>query len=88
MPLDVDNEHYRLSLMVPLFDAGPIDHPDIPVLLAAVNPMMCAVAGEVADGIRPHPVCTPSYIEDVMLPAVRPGRRPRPAGRWTGSRST
>ena len=73
VPLRVDNDHYRLDLMVPLFDAGPIDHPDIPVLLAAVNPMMCSVAGEVADGIRPHPVCTPSYIADVMLPAVRRG---------------
>jgi hypothetical protein len=34
---------------------------------------MCSVAGEVADGIRPHPVCTPAYIADVMLPAVRRG---------------
>src|SRR3989442_10455120 len=34
---------------------------------------MCQVAGEVADGLRPHPVCTPSYIEQVMLPAVRAG---------------
>ncbi len=73
VPLDVDNEHYRLNLMVPLFDAGPIEHPDIPVLLAAVNPVMCSVAGEVADGVRPHPVCTPAYIEEVMLPAVRRG---------------
>jgi len=72
-PLDVDTPHYRLNLMVPLFDPGPIDEPEIPVLLAAVNPMMCSVAGEVADGIRPHPVCTPSYIADVMLPAVRAG---------------
>ena len=71
--LDVDNPHYRLSLMVPLFDPGPIEHPDIPVLLAAVNPVMCSVAGEVADGVRPHPVCTPEYIAEVMLPAVRRG---------------
>src|SRR5260221_1576497 len=34
---------------------------------------MCRMAGEVADGIRVHPVCTPSYIEQVMLPAVRAG---------------
>jgi alkanesulfonate monooxygenase SsuD/methylene tetrahydromethanopterin reductase-like flavin-dependent oxidoreductase (luciferase family) len=34
---------------------------------------MCQVAGEVADGVRPHPVCTPKYIEEVMLPAVRRG---------------
>lgn len=74
-PLDVHGEHYNLNLMVPLFNAGPIEHPRIPIHLAAVNPVMCRVAGEVADGIRPHPVCTPSYIEAVMLPAVREGAR-------------
>jgi alkanesulfonate monooxygenase SsuD/methylene tetrahydromethanopterin reductase-like flavin-dependent oxidoreductase (luciferase family) len=34
---------------------------------------MCQVAGEVADGIRAHPVATPRYIADVMLPAARKG---------------
>lgn len=71
--LDYQGEFYKLDLMVPLFDPGPIEHPDIPVHLAAVNPVMCRIAGEVSDGIRPHPVCTPSYIRDVMLPAVRKG---------------
>lgn len=71
--LDVQGEHYNINLMVPLFNAGPIEHPDIPIHLAAVGPVMCRVAGEVADGVRPHPVCTPSYIEKVMLPAVREG---------------
>ena len=56
-----------------MFDPGPIEHPDIPIHIAAVNPLMCQVAGEIAEGIRPHPVCTPSYIEKVMLPAVRAG---------------
>jgi alkanesulfonate monooxygenase SsuD/methylene tetrahydromethanopterin reductase-like flavin-dependent oxidoreductase (luciferase family) len=59
--------------VVPLFNPGPIEHPHIPVHLAAVNPIMCRIAGEVAEGVRPHPVCTPSYIEKVMLPAVRAG---------------
>lgn len=72
-PLDVKGDHYNMNLMVPLFNAGPIEHPNIPIHLAAVNPIMCSVAGEVADGVRPHPVCTPSYIEQVMLPAVRRG---------------
>jgi probable F420-dependent oxidoreductase len=71
--LDFRGEHYHLTLMVPLFDAGPIDHPGIPIHLAAVNPVMTSVAGEVADGVRPHPVCTPSYIRDVMHPAIRAG---------------
>lgn len=72
-PLSYESEHYRLNLMVPLFDPGPIEHPDIPVHVAAVNTVMCRIAGEVADGIRPHPVCTPSYIRQVMLPSVRAG---------------
>jgi probable F420-dependent oxidoreductase len=72
-PLDFRGERYRLNLKVPLFDPGPIEHPAIAIQLAAVNTGMCRVAGEVADGIRPHPVCTPSYIEEVMLPAVRAG---------------
>lgn len=66
-------ERYRINLNVPLFDPGPIDEPAIPVHLAAVNPYLCEVAGEVADGVRPHPVCTPKYIREVMLPAAARG---------------
>ena len=75
VPLDHQGEFYKLSLMVPLFDPGPIAHPDIPIHLAAVNPVMCRVAGEVADGLRPHPVCTPRYIREVMLPAATEGAK-------------
>src|SRR5262245_12957283 len=71
--LDVKGPHYNINLMVPLFNPGPIEHPDIPIQLAAVNRVMSQVVGEVADGLRPHPVCTPSYISEVMLPAVRAG---------------
>ncbi len=71
--LDIQGPHYNINLMVPLFNPGPIEHPRIPIQLAAVNAVMSQVVGEVADGIRPHPVCTPSYIEQVMLPAVRSG---------------
>ena len=74
-------DHYRSDLMVPLFDPGPVDHPRIPVHLAAVNPLMCRVAGEVADGIRCHPACTSGYIGQTLLPearrsAARAGRDP------------
>ncbi|MFP3562974.1 TIGR03617 family F420-dependent LLM class oxidoreductase [Paraburkholderia sp. SIMBA_030] len=73
VPFNYEGEFYKMDLMVPLFNPGPLENPDIPIHVAAVNPVMCKVAGEVADGIRPHPVCTPSYIEKVMLPAVREG---------------
>ena len=71
--LDFQSEHYTLSLTVPLFMPAPLEHPDIRVELAAVNSYMCQVAGEVADGIRAHPVATPRYIAEIMLPAARKG---------------
>src|SRR5687768_8105675 len=40
VPLDYDSEHYRLTLMVPLFDPGPIEHPAIPIHVAAIGPNM------------------------------------------------
>jgi probable F420-dependent oxidoreductase len=72
-PLDYRSEHYTLNLTVPLFMPAPLEHLEIPVELAAVNPYMCQVAGEVADGIRAHPVATPRYISEVMLPAAKKG---------------
>ena len=71
--LDYEGEYYNLSLMVPLFDPGPIEWPAPPIHLAALNTYMCRVAGEVADGLRPHPVCTPRYIDEVMRPAMARG---------------
>ena len=72
-PLAFESEHYNLSLMVPLFDPGPIDHPDIPIHIAAIGPNMCAVAGEVADGVRLHPICTERFIDERIKPALATG---------------
>jgi alkanesulfonate monooxygenase SsuD/methylene tetrahydromethanopterin reductase-like flavin-dependent oxidoreductase (luciferase family) len=36
---------------------------------------MCQVAGEIADGVRPHPICSAEYIADVMIPEVRKGAK-------------
>lgn len=73
--LDFESERYKLNLMVPLFDPGPIEWQAPPIHLAALNRYMCRVAGEVADGVRPHPVCTPRYINEVMRPAIAEGAR-------------
>ncbi len=72
-PLDFHGEHYHLTLMNPLFDPGPIQWPDIPVHLAAVNAHMARVGGRVTDGVRPHPICTRRYLEEVLRPAVIAG---------------
>ena len=72
-PLRFESENYTLDLMVPLFNPGPIEHPRIPVHLAAIGPNMCAVAGEVADGIRLHPVCTSKFIDEEVVPHLARG---------------
>jgi probable F420-dependent oxidoreductase len=81
-PLRFDGEYYRLSLMTPFFDPGPIDHPDIPVAIAAVNPVMCRLAGELCQGLVVHPFHTVDYLDGVVRPAVAEGaeRTGRSAG--------
>lgn len=71
--LDYESENYKLNLMVPLFDSGQLEWGAPPIHVAALNTYMCRVTGEVGDGLRPHPVCTPKYIKEVMLPAVADG---------------
>ena len=73
---------YQFKLINQFFNAGPIEHPDIPVYVAGVNPRMCRVAGEVADGLHVHPMHSVGYLQDVVRPALagrgaaqRPGRR-------------
>ena len=72
-PLDFHSDHYDLTLMNPLFDPGPIEHPFPPIHLAAVNSHMARLAGRHADAVRPHPICTRRYIDEVLRPAVAAG---------------
>lgn len=72
-PLDFHSEHYDLTLMNPLFDPGPIEHPFPPIHLAAVNAHMARLAGRHADAVRPHPICTRRYLAEVLKPAVGRG---------------
>lgn len=74
-PLDYRGRHYQFTLMTPNFNPGPIEHPHIPVYLAAVGEAMARVAGEVADGVRIHGLTTRRYTEEVLLPAFAEGAR-------------
>lgn len=71
-PLRYRGPFYSLSLMTPFFTPPPFDG-TIPIYLAAVNPVMCRLAGEIADGIHIHPLHTAPYLRDVVLPAVDRG---------------
>ncbi len=69
-----EGEFYRLRL--PVFQPGADrDHPRPPIYVAAVNPLMTRVAGEVADGLAAHPFTTLDYIEHVLRPNLERGAR-------------
>jgi len=70
---DFEGEHYRFTLMNPFFNPGPIEHADVPVYVAAVNPYMASLAGELCRGLRLHPIATFRFTREVVLPAVAAG---------------
>jgi alkanesulfonate monooxygenase SsuD/methylene tetrahydromethanopterin reductase-like flavin-dependent oxidoreductase (luciferase family) len=56
------------------FRLGGLDpRPDVPMFIAALSPAMLRLAGEIGDGVMLW-LCNPSYIRDVVVPAVRAGR--------------
>jgi probable F420-dependent oxidoreductase len=71
--LNYRGEHYKLALMTPLFDPGPIDYPEIPIFLAGVNPTLCRLAGELAQGFHVHPLHSAEYLGQVVRPAIADG---------------
>jgi probable F420-dependent oxidoreductase len=75
--------HYSVTLMTPFFSPASIAQPQIPIYLAGVGPAMCALAGEIANGLIVHPLHSRRYLEEVLLPAVAVGAAR--AGRVPGS---
>jgi probable F420-dependent oxidoreductase len=71
--LDFRGELYTHTLMTPAFSPGrnPFGHP--PIFVAGVGPKMIEVAGEVGDGMFVHPLNTPSFVADVVLPSLQKG---------------
>jgi probable F420-dependent oxidoreductase len=73
--LDYQGDHYRLTLMTPDFSPEPTGLPMVPVTIAAVDEAMLRVAGEVADGVRLHPLCARRYLDEVCVPWLAEGMR-------------
>ena len=71
--LGYHGRYFRLDLMTPFFSPGPVEHPEIPIYVAGVNPGMCRVAGEVAEGLHVHPLHTVRYLTEVVRPALEAG---------------
>jgi probable F420-dependent oxidoreductase len=72
-PLKFEGRYYSLSLLPALWSPGPIGVPDPPVDVAAVNPWMLRMAGQIADGVHVHPLNTTTYYDETLLPSLAQG---------------
>jgi probable F420-dependent oxidoreductase len=74
-PLNHRGEYYKITLMSPFFNPGPLPggQSAVPVYIAGVNTGLAKLAGELCDGFLVHPFHTPDYLRETLLPAIRAG---------------
>ena len=72
-PLNYRGDYFKLTLMTPFFNPGPIEHPEIPIFIAGVNRALCQLTGEIGDGFLVHPLHTERYLREVVRPAIESG---------------
>jgi probable F420-dependent oxidoreductase len=81
--LNFRGEYYRITLMSPFFNPGPLPSPSgegpgvrsIPIYIAGVNTGLAKLAGELCEGFHVHPFHSTRYLKEVILPAVEEGAR-------------
>jgi probable F420-dependent oxidoreductase len=71
--LDFRGDFYSHTLMTPFFSPGPNPWGPPTVYLAAVGEHMTRVAGEVCDGLIPHPLTTERYLRERTIPLLEEG---------------
>ena len=71
--LNFRGENYKITLMSPFFNPGPIENPNIPIYIAGVNTGLAKLAGELCEGFHAHPFNSPRYMNEVILPAIEEG---------------
>jgi len=71
--LRFEGEYYKVKLMTPFFNPGAIQNPNIPIYIAGVNTGLARLAGERCDGFHAHPLNSPKYLSEVIIPAIEEG---------------
>ncbi len=75
-PLNQRGEYYKITLMSPFFNPGPLPlplHLFPAIYIAGVNTGLAKLAGELCNGFLVHPFHTPDYLREVLHPAIRAG---------------
>lgn len=81
--LNYRGEYYKITLMSPFFNAGPLTSPPspllkergayVPIYIAGVNTGLARLAGELCEGFHAHPFHSVRYLNEVILPAIEEG---------------
>ncbi len=86
--LSFNGDYYKIRLMTPFFNPGPLNLPSpigegpgvrsggespIPIYIAGVNTGLAKLAGELCEGFHVHPLNSPKYLGEVILPAIEQG---------------
>jgi probable F420-dependent oxidoreductase len=71
--LDFRGEFTTHTLMTPAFDPGPNPFGRPPILVGALGPKMCEMAGAVADGVLVMPFNSERHFRERTLPALGRG---------------
>jgi probable F420-dependent oxidoreductase len=71
-PVTHDGRFYRITM--PTFHGSEVrERPDVPILFAAVGPLMSFTAGTIADGAIGHPLASPRYLAQVVRASIAEG---------------
>jgi probable F420-dependent oxidoreductase len=71
--LNFRGEYFKLTLMTPFFSPPRAALAPVPIYIAGVNTGLARLAGELCAGYHVHPLNSPSYLRDVVRPAIAAG---------------
>ena len=71
--VDYHGEFYEIDLCPPDWRPDPIENPEVPIYVAGVNSFNVKLAGHHCDGLHIHPINSPAYINQKVLPALEKG---------------
>jgi probable F420-dependent oxidoreductase len=79
--LNYRGEYYKITLMSPFFNPGPLPSPKgegpgvrfIPIYIAGVNTGLAKLAGELCEGFHAHPFHSVRYLREVIIPSIEEG---------------
>ena len=74
-PLRFEGEFYRLTMMTPFFSPPKTELPKIPIYVAGVNRLIAEMVGEVCDGFHVHPLNSPRFLRESLIPSIETGAR-------------